>query len=268
MKKQLIPIVGVAGLALTGLSAHAQVFNYTDGDILLDFSQSGGTHDVEVDLGSLASLDSQSGGSTVQLANFSSQLTTAGLNVSSLAFSVFGINNSVGTLWLSQTQPGANPITAPNDLSATSQAAVQSKVLGILGSDGFGGFNVNGILPWSAAPANAGPNNTATTAIIPTSSHSSYTYLAGAGWSGAPSNPKNTTPASFTSGSITSDLFQFDPTGNTAQPSGYEGYFTFNSNGALDFTSVAVPEPGTYGLVGAGGLLALTLRNQLRRKQV
>jgi hypothetical protein len=45
----------------------------------------------------------------------------------------------------------------------------------------------------------------------------------------------------------------------------YLGYFTFNgANDELDFTSTvaAVPEPSTYGLLAASGLLALALRRQ------
>ena len=76
MKTKFIPILGVAGLALSGLSAHAQIA-YNDGDLILDFSQSGAS-DVEVDLGSLASLNLLSGGSSVQIGSFSSYLTTAG----------------------------------------------------------------------------------------------------------------------------------------------------------------------------------------------
>jgi len=52
MKKQLIPIASVAGLALTGLSAHAQI-NYHDGDLIVALTQSSATADVEIDLGSL-----------------------------------------------------------------------------------------------------------------------------------------------------------------------------------------------------------------------
>jgi hypothetical protein len=45
----------------------------------------------------------------------------------------------------------------------------------------------------------------------------------------------------------------------------YLGYFTFDPNGEVDFTSVnAVPEPSTYGLIACAGLLALVFRRQLR----
>ena len=48
--KKITPILGVAGLALTAASAHAQTFQYNTGDLILDFSESGYA-DLEVDIG-------------------------------------------------------------------------------------------------------------------------------------------------------------------------------------------------------------------------
>jgi hypothetical protein len=265
MKRKFIPILGVAGLALSGISAQAQI-TYNDGDLVLDFSQHNAA-DVEVDLGSIASLDLLSGGSPVQVGSYSSYLTTAGASLNSLSFSIFGIQvNAAGsvsanTSYLSIQQSGAGPNTAPNDLSGSVQNTLKSTELGILGSDGFGGYNVNGLLPWSIANA-AGP----TVAIIPSGNVSSYTSLAGS-FNGAPSGfPVVTTSATFSSGgSITADLFELDPVG-PSHKAVYDGAFIFNSNGTLDFTS-PVPEPGVAGLLGAG-LLLVALRHQFRRNQI
>lgn len=49
-------------------------------------------------------------------------------------------------------------------------------------------------------------------------------------------------------------------------PDTYEGYFTFQTDGEVDFTTavVAVPEPATYGLLAGIGLLAVGMRRQFR----
>ena len=44
----------------------------------------------------------------------------------------------------------------------------------------------------------------------------------------------------------------------------YEGYFTFQTDGEVDFTTTAVPEPSTYILLALTGLGALAFRRQLR----
>jgi len=281
MKKQLIPIASVAGLALTGLSAHAQI-NYHDGDLIVALTQSSATADVEIDLGSLSYLQGLSGGSPVSLGNISSDLTAAGASLDSLSFSVFGLqyaqNGSIAanTSWLSQTQTGASPNTPPHGLTGSNQTNVKSGEEGLLGLTATDQVGTKGLLPWSAAPANAGPNNTATTAIIPNGNINSYTklttgtgainlnaYVAGGGY-------KNTTSGTFVTdgGSVISDLFEFDPTG-TANPSVLQGVFTLTSTGELDYTggTAAVPEPGTYGTLAAGGLLLISLRNKFRRQQ-
>jgi hypothetical protein len=47
----------------------------------------------------------------------------------------------------------------------------------------------------------------------------------------------------------------------------YEGYFTFQTDGEVDFTTaavVAVPEPAVYGLLAGVGLMAVAMRRQVR----
>jgi hypothetical protein len=269
MKRKLIPILGLAGLALSGLSAHAQI-NYNDGDLILDFSKSGAS-DVEVDLGNLASLDLLSGGSTVSLGNFSSSLTTAGAGIlTNLSFSIFGLQNNTSgsiaanTSYLSIQQSGAGPNAAPNDLTGSVQNSLKTTENGILGLDGFGGYNSIGLLPWATANT-AGP----TVAIIPSGNVNGYTHLAGS-FNGAPSGfPTTTTSSTFSSGgSVTADLFEFDPGLGTSQKAIYDGDFTFNSDGTLDFTSITpAPEPSVYGMLGIG-LLLVGLRHHFRRNNI
>jgi len=241
--------IGAIALSLACLPAYAQtIYNtYADGDLILDFSKSGATYDVEVDIGSLATLTNEAAtaGGTVQITvyNATNQLVGIFGNVNNLSFSVFGIQNNASnsvaanTSWLSDRQAGTSPNSAPNDLTGSVQNTLKSTELGILGSDGFGGYQINGLLPWSAANAANATNNSATVAIIPTASTSSYTSLVG-GFNGAPSGfPANTTSGTFSTGNTNtiSDLFEFDPLG-ASHKAVYVGYFTFKSNGTLYFS--------------------------------
>jgi hypothetical protein len=74
-----------------------------------------------------------------------------------------------------------------------------------------------------------------------------------------------TIEASPSGGTVYEALWEV-PTGNSVSGAGdtYEGYFTFKSDGEVDFTEVAVPEPSTYGLIAGLGLLGLAFRRQLR----
>jgi hypothetical protein len=68
------------------------------------------------------------------------------------------------------------------------------------------------------------------------------------------------------SGDVYSALWAVPSTQANASDT-YEGYFTFKSDGEVDFTAAglsAVPEPSTYGLIAGLGLLGLAFRRQLR----
>jgi hypothetical protein len=273
--KTITRILGLAGLALSATAVHAQVFNYTSGDLILDISKPGFA-DLEADLGSLSSLTAaaQAAGGTVQLNayNVSSQLLGNFGTVNGLTFTVFG-TSSVASVADFFTDKRVNPAvqnSLPADFSASTTTTISTAVKSIIGVG-----STTGILPWSLNNPADPVNNTATVAIIPTSGATganSYTVknttTGGGNISGFVGGIANTTPASFASGSIVSDLFEYDPLG-AGHKAVYEGDFTFNSDGSLDFTTafVAAPEPGTYGLLAAGGLLLMTLRNQLKPKQ-
>jgi hypothetical protein len=269
--KKLTPIL-ITGLALSALTGQAaSVFQSNPGDLILDVSKSGFS-DLEVDLGSLSSLTSQAqaDGGTVQLNayNVSSQLLGNFGSVNGLSFTVIGSQFDPGTTpdnvaWVTQKQAGSSPNTPPSNLSPSNTKTLAGNILAIQ----------NDIVTWSGLNPADPVGNTANVALVPSSSSQStefidsYTHNA-ANITGLIHNSANTTPASFTSGSIVSDLFQYTQTG-IANSSTYEGLFTFNSNGTLDFTTAftAVPEAGAYGVLAAGGLLLVTLRGQLRRSQ-
>jgi hypothetical protein len=265
--KKLINL-GAIALSLACLPGYAlTLYNtYADGDLILDFSKSGATYDVEVDIGNLASLTNAAAtaGGTVQITAYNATNQLVGIfgNVNSLSFSVFGIQNNASgsvaanTSYLSDQQSGSSPNAAPNDLSVPNQNTLGSTELGILGSDGFGGLNINGLLPWSFANAPNATNNSPTVAIIPRANGSSYTSTAGS-FNGAPSGfPANTTAGTFaTANTYTiSDFFEFDPVGSSHKAV-YVGYFTFKSNGTLYFSlpSSATPLATTITSVTKNG---------------
>ena len=238
----------------------------TSGDLILDFSRSG-YNDLEVDLGSLGSLQSEAvaAGGTVQLNayNVSSQLLNDFGSVNGLSFTVVNryLNN---VAWVTQTQTSSSgPNPAPNDLSGGTAHTLAGNILGVS----------TAITTWSGQNPASSSGNTANVASIPSSAAlgaayvDSYTHLASEISSYA-HNSANTAPGNFSSGDIVSDLFQYSGLGvNT--PSVFEGDFTFNSDGTLDFSvpAVAAPEPGAYGALAGGGLLLLSLGRQFRKQQ-
>jgi hypothetical protein len=264
--KKLTSVLGVASLALTALTGQAQQFQYNDGDLILDFSKSGSA-DLEIDIGNIGTLTgaAQANGGSVTLAgqlgdyNVASQLIGTFGSTSGLSFSVFGYQaNATGPgtqneNWLSKVQPGASPIATPGDWTVSKANTINNGIGGALGLQG-----TSGILTWSAAnPANT-VGNTANVAIIPTSGNDSgYSYTAHAsGITGVGGTIANHT-------TYVSDLFGYGDAG-ASTPAAYDGYFTFDTaNGDTTFTSVAVPEPTTYGLFAGAGLLVASLRKQL-----
>jgi hypothetical protein len=255
--------LGTFALFLAGVSAGAQtLFNtYADGDLILDFSKSSASYDVEVDIGNLASLTNAAAtaGGTVQITayNVTSQLLGIFGNVNNLSFSIFGLqhfaSNSVAanTSYLSTQQAGVSPNDAPTDLVPSDQNTLRSTELGILGLQNSGSlaFGGSGLLVWSSGNAANATNNSPTVAIIPQGNVNSYTSKAG-GFNGAPSGfPANTTSGTFATGSNStiSDLFEFDPGLGTSHLAVYVGYFTFKSDGTLYFSlpSAATPLPTT-----------------------
>ncbi len=166
--KKLTPVLGLAGVVLASLSASAQpVFQYNDGDLVLDFSKAGSA-DLEVDIGSSSSFIALAGGGAVPVSgyNISSQLlSTFGGSLDGVSFSVFGTTSSTSADYLSLRR--LNPSvanTVPADFSGAKASSVSGDVNGLIG---FG--TSTGILPYSAGTPADSVGNTATAVVIPTS---------------------------------------------------------------------------------------------------
>jgi hypothetical protein len=259
---KLTPLLGVAGLALVSLSAQAQVFQYTAGDVIVDLSKTGSA-DLEVDAGNLLN---QAAGTTVDLGGnalgqdkyTSAELGTVFGNAANALDGVVltAVGTTSGTTADYFTEARSNPAqenTTPSNLSGSIRSTDHTQILGIS----------SGITAWSANPT-AGQLNSTTAVTIENGNTDGWTSKKSGliGDIGAAS--ENTTPVGFTQGdtAIVSDLFEY--TGSGVQ---YIGDFTFQSDGELDFTTPsAVPEPSTYGLLGGFGLLLLALRKQFQSR--
>ena len=265
--KKVTPLLGVAGLALTAVSGQAQTFQYNTGDLIVDFSESGYA-DLEVDVGSLSSLTSaaQSAGGTFQINQYSiaSQLLGNFNNsAAGVTFTVFGgagVANADDYLTLRRSSSGVQN-TTPNDWTVSKGNSILSQIGGI----------TSGITTWSGNNPADPVNNTATAVLVPSSSSASaqwvdsYTYHRSGltGYTGV--NIGNTLSGS----SAVSDLYDYAELGSGTKAT-YDGSFTFNSDGSLDFTTSASagPEPQTFGLFAGAGLLIVAFRNQFKVKRI
>lgn len=256
-------LLAAAGATLIAQAAQAGTTTYTAGDLMLGFRQSAGpaSQDLVLDIGNFSTY-----------ANASSPFAVSGLSSADVS-AVFGSLNNVqwgvvgalgfagsggqpgDTLWMGRGRADASTQSTPwTTGSASAQGTASAKIQSI--GNGYKG---------QTSTANS------STAVIQTGSAStSYsTFIASKNNSGIGNlqdtfqgNVEQTTPSSFSSGFSYEDLYQMNPNTGGAK---FLGYFQLGSDSSLEF--VPVPEPSTYGLVAGAGLLALCLRNQLRRKQ-
>jgi hypothetical protein len=266
--KMAVLSAAVAG-SLWSLDASAQ-FNYNSGDLLLGI-QNGGSSDLVVDIGSASLYTGATGPITVSGTYFTyGQLTAAlgGTSLDGLYFSVFGDNASVNTLWATRAA-GGSAWTAQSYLA---QGNTGSKI------DAVG----NSASDYASLPNHFGPNNTATALVEPSGlgvgnpgGDASLTVLIGSGnFNTFEGNMQTVTPAGFTASSTpdVANLYQLvsttDINGNSQAGAGSTllGSFSLGTDGSLVFNPVAVPEPTTLGLCGAG-MLVLTLVRRMKRNQ-
>jgi hypothetical protein len=279
-------ILVTLGLAALSPSVGAQTFNYTNNDLLLGFRKTGTfqeNYEVVVNIGKATNYLDAANGAVINVPNFSaSQLTPDSFSsLNDLNWSVFGyvktnlvnvlpgyVNN---TLWLTVPRTSNNvQSVAPNRMSYSGQGTVAGYVNSI-GSDAA----------YLSSITTAGPDNTARFIREPINDPANLSSFMGGVFDSTastlhdswPQNVEITTPGSFSSGSVVSDLYEIRPltdaqghpvldphTGLTNGAAYFVGFFTFNSNGAMTFTrgsgTTPLPPPPTVLRISRAGATA------------
>jgi len=254
MKNSTKLILAAVALA-AATSAQAQ---YTPGnnEMLLGFSTASSTGDLVIDLGSFSSLPSGVDLNTSGNTGFGSDaaLKTAlgqnGLSLNSLIWGVVGGN-------------GDNAPTSYNIYTTVAHGGQYPNLPQNGIPNAMGGVDTLGLSITSGKSAIVNPvqlNGNSVTEIMHNAAGSAALQI---DWT----DPTTTTSGTFASGGTqyaVEDLYyqQKGQVGGTL-----EGAFTLGSDGSIVFNAVAVPEPTTYGLLAGLGLLALSLRRHLTRKQ-
>jgi len=244
---------------VAALAAASSAQAYQDNDLIIGFTAAGSTGDLVVDLGQLSSfavagvsvdLTAQTGfgSKSAFLAAMEAVNPTGTMN--NLSWGVVGshfVNSTTGDIYttvLSQKPANAGVYSLLNAQVGTAAAIIGAGTtpVGYPANAGTEDPTLGNLDSWSETIANAAGT--------------------GGRWVVNFGNPNSKTPASFTT-SQNAELFFSTITGSVVD----EGHFTLGSDGSLSFTGAVVPEPSTYGLLGGIGLLALSLRRQLVRKE-
>jgi hypothetical protein len=255
--------------ALGSVAAQAQ---YVQGDLLLGFRTGTAANDLESNLG-LASNVGIGGSTVVDLSGF---VSLADIN------STFsgGFNNvDVGVVGARNTSPIAG---SPNAIYVTQTRSS-------LGTPSVAGSatppsvaNLYGTAQLDIQTAGSGFNAGSTAGLV--NGHSVNVVRGDAqSWSSVISQNDQTVAGSFygdtginPNGNTGTGLLLYEDLYQELKGAGqnfvYMGYFTLSDNGSavsLTFTpsGLAVPEPSVYGLLAGAGLLLVSLRHQIRRKQ-
>lgn len=236
----------LAALGLTVVSAaQAQTVGtvsinttYTAGDLLLGIYEPGSANTLVVDIGSYASLQN---GETWSL---SSYLTSAGITLdSSGQYGVIGANATTHHIYTTSTTSSLSSLSGGG-------ANTLSSAIGTVGNN---------------------EGAVATTAV--------NASTAGADWYGQTLDYNASSSLLVTLGDYqvnanvgSSDtLYDATGSGTATHPTGTsvtDLSFNLSTDGTLTYGSISsVPEPATYGLLAGAGLLIVSLRNKLSRKQ-
>jgi hypothetical protein len=250
--------LALAAVAATALAASVQaqlpVSGYTQNQdqLLLGFTKGGSTGDLVIDLGTATQIGVGSGLSLNLNNNGNVGLTPAALlselstlygGIGGLSFGVVGghFRNASDSLVYATVAHGQ----APPVIGAAGT---------ILSAANTVGFTIDG----SGSPANQ-------IVVDPTKGYgNSWTEQidkSTSAWQKNGTNPDSLTPVPFAAGVIVEDLYSK----NAAGVESFAGTINLFADGTVLYSPTAVPEPTTFSLLGALGLLALAVRRLARK---
>jgi hypothetical protein len=236
---KLVKSIALAvGVAAAAVSAHAAA---TPDDLILGFKLTGAANNVQIDLGSLASFDTNASYSstvngafkTYNLGNVASILTTnLASNWSTATFGVVGtetpasgnVINWVDSKWTKTTGTlGVANSGALGTVSDSVAGGTNSNIAAVYGNT----YTANGIY---------------SVAVVPTSAASSWSKNDPFGFSAAKID------TGLANGKT--DLYTAASDGSTATYN-FLGTFALGTDGSLSYTTAftAIPEPSTYAMI-------------------
>jgi len=271
-------MVVLTGAALVAASQVQAALSYSDGDLLLNFRDitSSTPPNLTVDEGNINTfLSSVSAGTTTELVSsttLTGALTGAGagdqIGFSAGAGTTTAISGAeADTLWLTRVIPAGQLTGSGLTASAKQLASTQGNtdtILYNIGQGMIGGTAVGGLTD-AATVSGGNANSYASQAVNAGTMNYNTAQSTTAGAGGALEGVQTASSGA----DVYEALWEVQPstkgTGVGGPADTYEGYFTFQPDGEVDFTAASsVPEPSTYGLIAGAALLALAFRRQIR----
>ena len=258
----------IAALVLTTGAVSGAPFLYGSGDLLLSFRQSGNASDFVVNVGRATEFVSVPSGTTIPVPSLTtSQFGLAFPSINGVSWSVAGANrppgdgaNPLQTLWVSAPRPDPNTQSVPwLRKGSFVQGTAAAQVAGV----GANAASASSLQP-------AGPDNTATGVVIPSTSDFAITPLLGDGgdFSGTFQGfVEAVTPDDFDAdpGNVSRlDLYELIPgtsaSGTLNAPGRFLGYFELKPDGSLSFSNItgAVPAPVIRDITRSGDVTTVS----------